>query len=43
MEQLGRAATELLVRRLQADDEMEAEHLVFPMEIIQRDSLAPPA
>jgi LacI family transcriptional regulator len=43
MEQLGRAATELLVRRLQATDEIEVEHLVFPMEIIQRQSVAPPA
>jgi LacI family transcriptional regulator len=43
MEQLGRAATELLVRRLQSADEMEVEHVVFPLEIIRRQSVAPPA
>ena len=43
MTQLGVAATELLVRLLQATDQMRPEHVVFPMEIIQRQSVAPPA
>lgn len=43
MAQLGRAATELLVRRLQQTVEMEVEHLVFPLEIINRQSVAAPA
>jgi len=42
MAQLGRAATELLVRRLQGDAGTEVDHLVFPMEIIIRQSTAPP-
>jgi DNA-binding LacI/PurR family transcriptional regulator len=42
MAQLGRAATELLVRRLQGDGAPEADHLVFPMEIVNRQSTAPP-
>jgi DNA-binding LacI/PurR family transcriptional regulator len=42
MAQLGRAATELLVRRLQGTAETEVEHLVFPMEIVSRQSTAPP-
>ena len=40
--QLGRAATELLIRRLQTEDGPEGEHLVFPMEVIHRQSTAPP-
>jgi len=40
--QLGRAATELLIRRLQTEGGPEVEHLVFPMEIIRRQSMAPP-
>lgn len=42
MAQLGRAATELLVRRLQGDAETEVDHLVFPVEIVNRQSAAPP-
>jgi LacI family transcriptional regulator len=42
MAQLGRAATELLVRRLQGGTRTEVDHLVFPMEIINRQSTAPP-
>jgi LacI family transcriptional regulator len=40
--QLGRAATELLLRRLQSQDKPAVEHLVFPMEVIHRQSTAPP-
>ena len=40
--ELGRAATELLIRRLQSQDEPTVEHLVFPMEVIHRQSTAPP-
>jgi len=40
--QLGRAATELLIRRLQSQDGPAVEHLVFPMEVIHRQSTAPP-
>jgi LacI family transcriptional regulator len=40
--QLGRAATELLIRRLQSQGEPTVEHLVFPMEVIHRQSTAPP-
>jgi DNA-binding LacI/PurR family transcriptional regulator len=42
MAQLGRAATELLVRRLQGAAETEVDHLVFPVEIVNRQSTAPP-
>jgi LacI family transcriptional regulator, repressor for deo operon, udp, cdd, tsx, nupC, and nupG len=43
MAQFGRAATELLVKRLQGDAKTEVDHLVFPMEIVYRQSTAPPA
>jgi DNA-binding LacI/PurR family transcriptional regulator len=42
MTQLGQAATELLVRRLQGTARMKVEHVLFPMEIIERESVAPP-
>jgi DNA-binding LacI/PurR family transcriptional regulator len=42
MAQLGRAAAEMLVRRLQESVANEAEHLMLPMEIINRQSVAPP-
>lgn len=42
MAQLGRAATELLVKRLQGNGGAEMDHLVFPMEIVNRQSVAPP-
>jgi DNA-binding LacI/PurR family transcriptional regulator len=42
MAQLGRAAAEMLVRRLQEPATNETEHVVFPMEIINRQSVAPP-
>jgi DNA-binding LacI/PurR family transcriptional regulator len=42
MAQLGRAATELLVKRLQGDAGTEVDHLVFPMEIVYRQSTAQP-
>ncbi|HTS17950.1 MAG TPA: LacI family DNA-binding transcriptional regulator [Verrucomicrobiae bacterium] len=41
--QLGRAATEILIRQLQTGDEPEVEHLVFPTEIVRRQSAAPPS
>jgi DNA-binding LacI/PurR family transcriptional regulator len=40
--QLGRAATELLIQRLQTGDGPGVQHLVFPMEVIRRQSTAPP-
>jgi LacI family transcriptional regulator len=40
--QLGRAATELLIRRLQSQDGPAVKHLVFPTEVIHRQSTAPP-
>jgi len=43
MAQLGRAAAELLVKRLQETAGAKAEHIVFPVEIIKRQSVAPPA
>jgi DNA-binding LacI/PurR family transcriptional regulator len=43
MAQLGRAAVELLIRRLQETSKTEVEHVVFPVEIIERQSVAPPA
>jgi DNA-binding LacI/PurR family transcriptional regulator len=42
MAQLGRAATELLVKRLQGNAGTDVDHLVFPMEIVNRQSTAPP-
>jgi DNA-binding LacI/PurR family transcriptional regulator len=42
MAQLGRAAADMLVRRLQDSVANEAEHLVLPLEIINRQSVAPP-
>ena len=43
MAELGRAATELLVRQLQGTAGTETDHLMFPMEIIKRQSTASPA
>ena len=43
MAQLGRTAAELLVNRLQNAGEMKAEHRLFPVEIIDRQSVAAPA
>jgi LacI family transcriptional regulator, galactose operon repressor len=42
MAQVGRAAAEMLVRRLQESVTNEAEHLLFPLEIVNRQSVAPP-
>jgi DNA-binding LacI/PurR family transcriptional regulator len=42
MAQLGRTAAELLVKRLQNAGEMEIEHRLFPVEIIDRQSVAAP-
>ena len=43
MAQLGRTAAELLVNRLQNAEATEVEHRAFPVEIIDRQSVAPPA
>ena len=43
MAQLGRTAAELLVVRLQNMDAVKVEHRVFPVEIIDRQSVAAPA
>jgi DNA-binding LacI/PurR family transcriptional regulator len=43
MAQLGRTAAELLVNRLQNAEETKAEHRIFPVEIIHRQSVAAPA
>jgi DNA-binding LacI/PurR family transcriptional regulator len=43
MAQLGRTAAELLVNRLQNADETKVEHRLFPVEIIDRQSVAAPA
>jgi DNA-binding LacI/PurR family transcriptional regulator len=43
MEQLGRTAGELLVNRLQNAGKTKAEHHLFPVEIIERQSVAAPA
>jgi len=43
MAQLGRTAAELLVNRLQNTGEMKVEHRLFPVEIIERQSVAAPA
>lgn len=43
MAQLGRTAAELLVSRLQNADALEVEHRAFPVEIIDRQSVAAPA
>jgi len=43
MEQLGRTACELLVNRLQNAGETKVEHRLFPVEIIERQSVAAPA
>jgi DNA-binding LacI/PurR family transcriptional regulator len=42
MAQLGRAAAEMLVRRLQETVANETEHLMLPMEIVNRQSVGPP-
>lgn len=42
MAQLGRAAAELLVRRLQGATGTAVDHWVFPLEIVNRQSTAPP-
>ena len=43
MAQLGRTAAELLVNRLQNAGETKVEHRLFPVEIIDRQSVAAPA
>ena len=42
MAQLGQTAAELLVDRLQNAGEPKVEHRVFPVEIIERQSVAAP-
>jgi DNA-binding LacI/PurR family transcriptional regulator len=43
MAQLGRTAAELLVNRLRNADETKVEHRLFPVEIVERQSVAAPA